>query len=214
MTRRPLAAIKERYMRLRLVLLVLAVTGALSAGKEAEAQFRISIGGSGWSVGNTPYGYGGYGYGYNPPVARQNYYYYDDTPQQTYTPAAPYTGPGVIVRNPAGSKVNLAYVLDDSAEQEISTGETQKLTEKGSYIVSFDRGGKHGTARYTITEGLYEFTMTDHGWELYRQKEVPPEKQVDPKVKANPLPESPKGDAPKPEAPKPRDADEEKPKES
>ncbi|MFN0017689.1 MAG: hypothetical protein ACKVP0_05470 [Pirellulaceae bacterium] len=212
-------------MRLRLVLLVLAAAGALSAGKEATAQFRFSIGGSGWSVGNAPYGYGygngygGYGYGnnpyyYNPPVIRQNYYYYDEVPQQTYLPAAAYAGPGVTVRNPVGSKVKLAYMLDDSAEQEIAAGETQKLTEKGSYIVSFDRGGKHGTARYTITEGLYEFTMTDHGWELYRQKEVPAEKQADPKVKANPLSESPKVDAPEPEPPKPRDADDEKPKET
>jgi hypothetical protein len=216
MTRRHLAAIKERYMRLRLVLLVLAAAGSLAAGGETQAQFRFSIGGGGWSVGNTPYGYGGYGYGYNPyyynPPVRQNYYY-DDTPQQTYTPAAPYAGPGVTVRNPAGSKVKLAYLLDDSQEQEITAGETQKLTEKGSYIVSFDRGGKHGSARYTITEGVYQFTMTDHGWELYRQKEMPAEKLADPKVKANPLPEGPM-DVPKAEEPKPRDADEEKPKET
>jgi hypothetical protein len=217
MTRKHLAAIKERYMRIRSVLLVLAAAGALSAGKEAEAQFRFSIGGGGWSVGNSPYGYGGYGYGYNPyyynpPVTRQNYYYYDDdsyVPQQASTPAAPYSGPGVTVRNPAGSKVKLAYVLDDSREGEIAAGETQKLMEQGSYTISFDRGGKHGTARYTITEGLYEFTMTDHGWELYRQKDVPPEKLADPKVKANPLPEpdagEPKKEAPKVEEPKPRD---------
>ena len=215
MSRKHLAAIKERYMRLRLVLLVLATAASLAAGGEAKAQVRFSIGGSGWSVGNAPYGYGGYGYGggygynpyyYSPPVVRQNYYYYDDTPQQTYVPAAPYSGPGVTVRNPVGSKVKLAYLLDDSAEQEISAGETQRLTEKGSYIVSFDRGGKHGTARYTITEGLYEFTMTEHGWELYRQKDMPAEKQTDPKVKANPLPDGPKVDVPKPEAPKPKDA--------
>lgn len=213
-------------MRIRLVLLVLAAAGALSAGKEAAAQVRFSIGGGGWSVGNAPYGYGygngygGYGYGnnpyyYNPPVVRQNNYYYDnDVPQQTYTPAAPYTGPGVTVRNPAGSKVKLAYVLDDSREGEIAAGETQKLMEQGRYTISFDRGGKHGTARYTITEGLYEFTMTDHGWELYRQKDVPPEKLADPKVKANPLPEAGKPDGPKAEAPKPRDAEEELPKEA
>jgi len=217
MTKRHLAAIKERYMRLRLVLLVLAAAGSLAAGGEAQAQFRFSIGGGGWPVGNTPYGYGGYGYGYNPyyynPPVRQNYYY-DDTPQQTYTPAAPYAGPGVTIRNPANSKVKLAYLLDDSQEQEIAAGETQKLTEKGSYIISFDRGGKHDSARYTITEGLYQFTMTDHGWELYRQKEMPTETQADPKVKANPLPETPKEEVPKPEEPKPRDAEEEKPKET
>ena len=222
-------------MRLRLVLLVLAAAGSLATAEVAQAQVRFSIGGSGWSVGNAPYGYGnGYGYGdgygngwgdngygynqryYNPPVVRRNYYYEDDdydyvpraipqtTYRQTYVPPEPYSGPGVTVRNPAGTKVKLAYLLDDSREQEIPAGETQKLTEKGSYVVSFDRGGEHGTARYTIHEGLYQFTMTDHGWELYRQKDAPVEKQADPKVKANPLPE----------APKPRDAEDEKPKET
>ncbi len=214
-------------MRLRLVLIILAAAGALSAGKEAAAQVRFSIGGGGWSVGNAPYGYGygngygGYGYGnnpyyYHPPVVRQNYYYYDDdnyVPHQASTPASPYSGPGVTVRNPAGSKVKLAYVLDDSREAEIAAGETQKLTEQGSYTISFDRGGKHGTARYTITEGLYEFTMTDHGWELYRQKNVPPERLAEPKLRANPLPEASKTE-PKEEAPKPRDAEPEVPKEA
>ena len=38
--------------------------------------------------------------------------------------------------------------------------------------------------------------MTAHGWELYRQKEMPAEKQADPKVKVNPLPETPKGEEP------------------
>ena len=196
-------------MRLRLLVLVLATTGTLATAERAQAQFRFSIGGSGWSVGNTPYGYGYGGYGYNPyyynPPVNRNYYYDDDsyTPAQTYVaPQPPYTGPGVAVRNPAKSDVTLTYLLDDSSEQTIASGETQKLTEKGSYIVSFDRGGKHGPARYTISEGVYEFTMTDHGWELYRQKEPPAEIQADPKVKSNPLPEVPKA-----ELPKPRDAE-------
>jgi hypothetical protein len=239
MRRKHLAAIKERFMRLRLVLLVLTAAGVLTAGGVAEAQVRFSIGGSGWSVGNSSYGYGygngygGYGYGhhhhpqyYNPPVIRHHYYYdddydYDDAPRvipqatyrPTYIPLQPYSGPGVTVRNPAGSKVQLAYLLDDSREQEISAGETQKLTEKGSYVVSFDRGGDHGTARYTITEGLYEFTMTDHGWELYRQK-TPAEKQADPKVKANPLPEARQPEPADPELPKALDAEGEKGKET
>lgn len=225
-------------MRLRLVLLVLAAAGTLATAGEARAQVRFSIGGSGWSVGNAPaygygygngwgngYGYGGYGRGYyNPPVYR-NYYYDDDdydyvpqavpqpTYRQTYVPPKPYSGPGVTVRNPAKSDVKLTYLLDDQREQEIAAGETQKLMEKRSYVVSFDRGGEHGTARYTISEGVYEFTMTDHGWELYRQKDVPAEK-ADPKVKPNPLPEVPKPQPADPELPKPRDAEEEKPKET
>ena len=198
-------------MRLHLVLMVVVAAASLTAGKEAQAQFRFSIGGGGWSVGNAPYGYGGYGYGYNPyyynPPVRQNYYYDDEVPQQVAVPVKPYTGPGVIVRNPAGSKVTLAYLLDDSEDQEISAGETKKLAAKGSYTISFDRGGNYGSARYTITEGLYEFTMTARGWELYRQKDMPAEKQVDPKAKVNPLPEGPKPDVPKPELPKPRDAE-------
>ena len=213
-------------MRLHLVLLVLAAAGTLTAGGEARAQVRFSIGGSGWSVGNTPYGYGngwGYGYGgygrgyYNPPVYR-NYYYDDDddyvpqavpqpTYRQAYTPAKPYSGPGVTVRNPAGSDVKLVYLLDDQREFEIAAGETQKLMEKRSYVVSFDRGGEHGTARYTISEGVYEFTVTNHGWELYRQKDVSAEKQAEAKVKPNPLPEVPKPQPADPELPKPRDAE-------
>lgn len=227
-------------MRLRLVLLILVAAGTLAAGGEARAQVRFSIGGSGWSVGNAPpygygsgYGYGGYGYGgYNPyyrPPARNYYYddYYDDddydfvpqavpqpTYRQTYTPPKPYSGPGVTVRNPAASDVKLTYLLDDQREHEIAAGETQKLMEKRSYVVSFDRGGEHGTARYAISEGVYEFTMTDHGWELYRQKETPADKQADPKVKPNPLPEVPKSQPAEPELPKPRDAEDGKAKET
>ena len=49
-------------------------------------------------------------------------------------------------------------------------GETTRLTEYADYQIAFDRGENFGTARYTIYEGAYEFTPTEKGWELYRQK--------------------------------------------
>lgn len=194
-------------MRLRLLMLVAAMGVALAAQDEAYAQFRFSVGGNGWSVGNAPYGgygYGGYGYGsgwggyspyYGPSTYSRNYRYYDDDdylPAQAVQarPNPPYQGPGVIVRNPAKSEVTLAYIIDDSREFSIAAGESQRLVERGKYTVEFDRGGQFGTARYTISEGLYEFTQTDHGWELYRQKDSALTKPADSKVKPNPLPAS------------------------
>jgi hypothetical protein len=74
----------------------------------------------------------------------------------------------VAVRNM--SDVPLNFTLDDARTMKIEPGETQRLTQKGQFVVAFDRGDGRGQARYTIREGLYEFTPTDHGWELYRQK--------------------------------------------
>jgi hypothetical protein len=42
------------------------------------------------------------------------------------------------------------------------------VREKASYIVEFDRGGSFGTAKYELTEGEYEFVVTDRGWDLQR----------------------------------------------
>lgn len=127
-------------------------------------------------------GYGGYGYGYNPGYNRGYYggnynsgYYqpsYQVQPtyqQPTYQAAVPYNGPGVAIRNM--SDVALGFTIDGARTMKVEPGETQRLTEKGQFVVAFDRGEGEGQARYTVREGLYEFTPTDHGWELYRQKE-------------------------------------------
>lgn len=174
--------------------LLITASVVLLAATPAAAQLRFSIGAGGVSVGNTPPGYYPYGYGspyrygarpysgqtiiidrgYSAPVTR----YVERTP-------APYTGPGVRIRNPSSSQVTLSYTIDSRHAYEIAAGQTEQLAAKASYLVEFDRGGEFGRARYTITEGLYDFTPTDHGWELYRQ---PTAAAQAPRVKANPLP--------------------------
>lgn len=114
--------------------------------------------------GGYRYGNGYYG-GYGGNYYDGDYYDYD---QPSYSVVAPYQGPGVAIRNRSGEP--LSFMLDDARPMKIETGETQRLMEKGQFVITFNRGGQFGDARYTIHEGLYEFTPTDHGWELYRQK--------------------------------------------
>ena len=86
----------------------------------------------------------------------------------SYDVQAAYEGPGVTIRNK--SDAELSFTIDDRRQMRIAPGETMRLTEKGQFLISFDRGSDFGSARYAIQEGLYAFTPTDGGWELYRQK--------------------------------------------
>lgn len=188
-----------------LMLAALLMVLTLAAAREAQAQVRFSIGGSGWSVGNAPswygpgygYGYGsGYGYGpgyYSPPVVIERQVV---QPQVRYVPVqattTAYQGQGVALRNPAKTETTLSYTIDSQDEHEIAAGETQRLAAKRTYIIDFDRGGDFGHAKYSIYEGWYQFTLTDRGWELFRQQGPLPADETTStettKVKANPLP--------------------------
>ena len=111
------------------------------------------------------YGYGNYGYG-------DGYYYsgpYVAAQGQARADVA-YSGPGVTIRNNTDQTVN--FLLDGEREMSIGPGETVRLTEYADFQVGFNRGDNLGDARYTIYEGTYEFTPTDNGWELYRQKDA------------------------------------------
>jgi len=156
-------------------------------GGYGGARAGISVGPGGFSIGSGGYGYGTYGYGSNGRYGRNGYgprygnnyggyygdgyddgYYVQPSQQFSYEVQSPYDGPGVAIRNKTGATIS--FTLDDSRRVRIEPGETQRLMDRGQFVVSFDRGNDFGQARYTIQEGLYEFTPTDHGWELYRQK--------------------------------------------
>jgi hypothetical protein len=151
----------------------------------------FSIGPGRFSIGVRPYGYSyGYGrswspgWGYSYGYPRDNYGYrggyrtyggyddgdYDRQPGMSYSydVQAAYEGPGVALRNKTDAELN--FTIDDRRQMRIAPGETMRLTEKGRFLISFDRGSDSGSARYMIHEGLYEFTPADDGWELYRQK--------------------------------------------
>ena len=196
--------VRPRWFAALVALLALAVCNL------AQAQVRFSIGGSGWSVGNAPswydsgygIGYGsGYGYGpryYSPPVVIERQVV---QPQLRYVPVQPqaatyqgqsYQGQGVAIRNPAKTETTLSYTIDSQEEHAIAAGETQRLKSQRTYTIDFDRGGDFGHACYSIYEGWYQFTLTDRGWELFRQQgPMPADETIATekiKVKANPLP--------------------------
>ncbi len=92
------------------------------------------------------------------------------------TNAIPYMGRGVTIRLPKDLDAEVSYIIDGNEESTISSGEEHLLKQKGSYVVTFSRGESEdgedfGDAKYRITEGVYHFTVTDRGWELFRQKE-------------------------------------------
>lgn len=74
-------------------------------------------------------------------------------------------GQTVVLGN--GGNVPMNYNVNQSPF-EMKPEYTQNLGA-GEWLVEFDRGGSFGLARYTLTEGYYEFTATEKGWDLFKQ---------------------------------------------
>jgi hypothetical protein len=86
-----------------------------------------------------------------------------------------YRGPGVLILLPEEYKSDLHFLVDEVEPLTLRPGEQYRLSTKDSFVVRFSRGviGERslGEAYYSITEGVYAFTMTSRGWELYRQRD-------------------------------------------
>jgi hypothetical protein len=113
-------------------------------------------------------GYGGYGQSYGYGYAQPN----------VNDQAVPYTVQRPIIENPAPclpikisnpstNTATLNYVLNGTSFT-IPPGYNQDLA-CGTYTIDFSRGANLGQAEYSLEQGqTYYFSMTDHGWELYR----------------------------------------------
>jgi len=80
-------------------------------------------------------------------------------------PEAELVTSGVVISNVGNSEIH--YNLNDQPFT-MKPRYTQTLSANNTWTVTFDRGGLHGTASYTVSDGTYKFTPTDHGWELYK----------------------------------------------
>ncbi len=88
---------------------------------------------------------------------------------------APIPAPAVkIVRivNPAVTRTALGFTIDGQSYT-LNAGQTQNVELADSAVIEFDRGSGNQAARYTITEGVYQFASTPQGWELYRCSDSP-----------------------------------------
>ena len=108
----------------------------------------------------SPYGYGNGGnYGYYNPVVPY-------VVQKPILESPAFSGQPIRIDNPATSGATLSYDLN-GVQYSIPPGSSQDLTLDRSWVISFSRGGNFGEARYGLEPGLYTFTNTDHGWEVY-----------------------------------------------
>ena len=78
-----------------------------------------------------------------------------------------FSGGPIKIVNPAKSGVTLSYLLDGN-DFTIPPGYSQELREDRAWVIEFSRGANLDQARYGLQSGVYTFTRTDHGWELYR----------------------------------------------
>jgi hypothetical protein len=97
-------------------------------------------------------------------------------PLVTGTPLAELEGEemtdGVLIINPASSRATINYNLNGN-HYVAQPGMQQKLAALRNgrgWLVEFDRGENFGSAAYTLAAGTYQFTPTDRGWQLYRNR--------------------------------------------
>lgn len=177
----------------------LAAAFHLGDPSEAEAQLYFGNGrvGIGIGVGGMYGGYGYRGYGYGYPYGYPGYMGYPgygsgfyggvtvspnygrtynySTPQRTIVanPMPPREGAGLPIKimSPEDAGAPIAYSLNEY-DYTIQPGESQTLTNDREWVITFDRGGNFGTARYTLYPGIYEFELTKNGWEVYHDSDV------------------------------------------
>jgi len=118
--------------------------------------------GSGWGT-NHSWWYPGHGYGYG----WGSYYPYTvQTPVLVNPPVQVFSGGLITITNPADSKTTLSYTLN-GVQYTIPPGYSQELRADRLWVIQFSRGSNLGDVRYQLEPGLYTFSGTDHGWELF-----------------------------------------------
>jgi hypothetical protein len=75
----------------------------------------------------------------------------------------------VLLMNPSDNATTIKYVLGNQ-NFSLTPSYKQTLPEGQAWVVSFDRGARLGTARYTLNKGTYVFAGTQRGWDLHSQK--------------------------------------------
>lgn len=80
-----------------------------------------------------------------------------------------YSGGPIKIVNPARNGVTMNYTLDGNAFT-MPPGYSQDLQEDRAWVIQFSRGANLDQTRYGLQSGVYTFTRTDYGWELYRSE--------------------------------------------
>ena len=88
---------------------------------------------------------------------------------KTADAATKFSGGPISIINPATNTATLSYSLGGDAFT-IPPGYGQNFHEDRAWAIRFSPGANRDDVQYRLHAGLYTFTSTDHGWELYRSK--------------------------------------------
>ena len=68
--------------------------------------------------------------------------------------------------NPQKNRIALSYRLNNGLVQSLLPGTKVEINQ--TCVISFDRGGNAGRARYSMTDGIYTFQPNNGAWDLFR----------------------------------------------
>jgi hypothetical protein len=80
-----------------------------------------------------------------------------------------FSGGPIKIVNPTKNAVTLSYLLN-GVVYSIPPGYSQDLSEDRAWLIQFSRGANLDQARYGLQSGVYTFTSTNNGWELFRSE--------------------------------------------
>ncbi len=88
---------------------------------------------------------------------------------KTADAAIEFSGGPISISNPATNTATLSYSLGGVAFT-IPPGYHQNFRNDRAWAIRFSPGANRDEVQYRLHTGLYTFTSTDHGWELYHSK--------------------------------------------
>jgi hypothetical protein len=88
---------------------------------------------------------------------------------KTADAATKFSGGPISIINPATNNTTLTYSLGGDAFT-IPPGYRQNFHEDRAWAIRFSPGANRDEVQYRLHSGLYTFTDTNHGWELYHSK--------------------------------------------
>ncbi|HQU43178.1 MAG TPA: hypothetical protein PK867_10215, partial [Pirellulales bacterium] len=76
---------------------------------------------------------------------------------------------GTLIMNPRKHGETIRYVLNGE-EYIMRPGTSQRLPTGRPWQIEYDRGANAGVAEYSLSDGTYVWTPTEHGWQLFKQR--------------------------------------------
>ncbi len=100
-----------------------------------------------------------------------------------YTP----NGAPINVINPENYGTALSFKLNGQTVR-LEPGKQSSMSFDRNYTIEFDRGGDFGTAKYTLRDGDFQFTVGDQGWDL---KKIQASANAIPQINNSATPQNP-----------------------